>query len=225
MISSHYKNEFDSRGQLFSRFLSYSQFGVTLSFFVLSVKCLFVEDWDFFLLNSGLMILSALAAFRGLTSFKLKDYMTMRNDFFQSHGLVEHHLDFANEDDIFRQNHMEPRMEDPFDNAQLQRSVIRKFHNLYTDSVLKEVILRSQAQFRQQNEQQSARGKSSEMRSSRSQRKPDSLAQILSDSNVNKLSKHYMNTCGLDISFGSVEGFDGPPVSTRRILANLIDID
>lgn len=204
--------------------MSYAQFAVTLSFFVLSIKCLFVEDWDFFLLNSGLMILSALAAFRGFSSFKLKDYMEMRTDFFQTQGLVEHDLDFAHEDDIFRRHHASPQLEDPFDDAELQRSVIRKFHHLYTDSVIKEVISCSQSQFRVRAEQSESR-RASDTKSNRSQLRPDSLAEIISDRNVNKLSKNYMNTCGLDISFGSVEEFDGSLICTEQMVSRLINAD
>jgi hypothetical protein len=241
VISSHYKNEFDSRGQLFSRFLSHIQFAISLSFLVLSIKSLFVENWDYFLLNSGLMILSMLAGLRGLSSFKLKDYMDMRTNFFQTQGLLEHDINFDNEDQIFCHGNTQPYLQDyTTENVRLQRSVIKKFHNLYTDSVIKEVILRSQIQYRNQMEISSrSKHHNSELHSNHSKKiyediaskirkrktsEQDSLAKIISDKNVNKLSKHYMNTCGLDISYGSVEPFEQEPFQTKNLINNLIEI-
>ena len=233
VVSSHYKNEFDARGQLFTRFLNFAQFAVCLSFFVLSIKSLFVENWDYFLLNSGLLILSTLLAIRGLTSFKLKDYTEMRSRFFQSEGLNEDHLDFENQDQIFKSQTSQNNFPDSeTSNVKLQRSVINKFHNLYTDSVIKEVILRSQIQFKLQN---SSNEQTKDLRISQKSRRfsdftdrlpsknQDSLACIISDKNVNKLSKHYMNTCGLDISYGSVEKFEEPQIRTKKIIKDLVE--
>jgi hypothetical protein len=53
----------------------------------------------------------------------------------------------------------------------------------------------------------------------------DSLAKIISDGNVNKLSKNYMNTCGLDISYGSVEPFEQEPFRTKNMINGLIEIN
>ena len=240
VISTHYKNEFDTRGQLFNKFLSYIQFAVCLSFFVLSIKSLFVENWDFFLLNSGLMILSGLAALKGLSSFKLKDYTLMRNSFFQTEGLAEHNLNFVDEDEIFQPGNSRPRFPDSGENdAQLQRSVLQKFHNLYTDSVIKEVILRSQLQFKMQLEKNSkqktfisdAYSEKSKILveeanlPAKSEKTQDSLVNIIGDGNVNKLSKQYMNVCGLDISFGSVDRFDEPLTRTKKIVQKYTEID
>lgn len=241
MISAHYKNEFDARGQLFNRFLNYLQFAVSLSFFVLSVKSLFVENWDFFLLNSGLMILASIAALRGLTSFKLKDYTQMRAQFFQSEGLQEDDTDLAHELPA-DPGRLGPRLLDISPgNVQMQRSVVRKFHSLYSDSVVKEVISRSKLRFQNRLEEAalqktfasealSARSKKSlgvrgDQRPTDGTRAEDSLAQIIADRNLNKLSKHYMNTCGLDISYGSVGTFEDHRVETRKLIRDTVGID
>jgi len=187
------------------------------------------------------MILSILAALRGLSSFKLKDYMEMRTSFFQTQGLMEHDINFTNEDEIFHNGNTQPYLQDyTSENVKLQRSVIKKFHNLYTDSVIKEVILRSQIQYRRQAEL-SQKSKLFETNSINSKNigeeniarklqkrrvsEQDSLAKIISDQNVNKLSKHYMNTCGLDISYGSVEPFEQEPIRTKNMINRLIQRD
>lgn len=142
-ISTHYKNEFDSRGQLFSKFIAYIQFAVCLSFFVLSVKSVFVENWDYFLLNTALMVLFGLVALRNFKAFKIKDYCEMRNRFFMEGGIEENEDEEIGDEEEAGQP---GRQSGVFDvqnvraKAQLQRSVIKKFHNLFTDPVLKEVI-------------------------------------------------------------------------------------
>ena len=231
IVTTHFKNEFDSQGQLFMKFLNYCQFAVCLSFFVLAIKTLFVKDWDFFFLNSAFMILFGLLALKGFKRFKLKDYYSMRDNFFRETGLLDTDFNFSGEDDIFQNARVgrERRVDSDF-NPQLQKSVLKKFHCLYTDSVVKEVIARSKRQFMiNTEERQTQLSFNSEARkisihqsgdtarkSSKEKGHNDSLWKIIADKNVSVLGKNYMNTCGLDISYGSVEDFGSDKLHTAE---------
>lgn len=217
---------------MMKNFLTFIQFGVCLAFFVLSIKTLFVENWNYFFVNSLLMVIFFAFAMNGFDGFKLKDYYTMRETFFRETGMKS--TSFDCEDGDFYGMKIGDRAD-----AQLQKSVVKKFHNLYTDSVVKEVIQRCKNQSRlrsvisEKDENVDNNDNSKKCSNTQSNvledidehenkiKAQDSLYSIIADHNLNRLTEDNLNKCGLDISYNSFESFNESIATTTMVKQKL----
>jgi hypothetical protein len=141
---------------------------------------------------------------------------------------------FDQEDELV---HNHPAEDKP--DAQLQRSVVKKFHNLYTDAVVKEVIQRCKHQSRMRSRVSEMEGTTQNNDRSKQclntqnnviedgeeqeggNKAQDSLYSIIADHNLSRLAEDNLNRCGLDISYNSFESFNESVATTAMVKQKL----